>query len=103
LEIDRQSVAMGKCTDLVTGTPEALPEWSVTIQHFATTPSPRHLKLDVIHDARFRGARPVFVCGNQAIHGRQQKSPFGFAQKTMCLPDPQIPQQRGSFSCQRRT
>jgi hypothetical protein len=48
----------------------------MVIQHLATTPGPRHLKVDVIHDARFRGTRPAFVCGNQAIHGRQQKSLF---------------------------
>src|ERR1700690_2217990 len=81
----------------------ALSEWSVAIQHFATTPSTCHLKVDVIHDTRFSGTRPVFVCGNQAVHGCQQKSPFGFVQKTKWFPGRQIAQQRGSFSCERRS
>ena len=39
----------------------------------------------------------------QAIYGRQQKSPFGFVQKTMCFLGARIPEQRGSFSCERRS
>jgi hypothetical protein len=56
------------------------------------------LEIDVIHDARFCGARPPLVCGNQAIYGGRQKSPFGFVQKAMCFLGAWTPEQRGSFS-----
>src|ERR1019366_5567717 len=93
----------GRVLELIPLHGSAFSKWSVTIKHFATTPSSRHLKVDVIHDIRFRGARPAFVWRNQAIYGRQQKSTFRFVQKTMCFLGTEIPEQGGSFSCQRRS
>ena len=107
VRIDRENGSAeefrGRVLELIPLHGSARSEWSVTVQHFATAPSSRHLKVDVIHDTRFRGARPALVWRNQAIHGRQQKSPFGFVQKTMCLLGTQIPKQCGSFSGQRRS
>src|ERR1039458_6222828 len=104
VRIDRENGSAeelrGRVLELIPLHGSAFSEWPVTIQHFATTPSSRHLKVDVIHDPRFRGTRPAFVCGNQAIHGRQQKSLFGFVQKAMCFIGARTPEQRGSFACQ---
>src|ERR1039458_2896141 len=107
VRIDRENGSAeelrGRVLELISLHGSALSEWSVTIQHFATTPRSGHLKVDVIHDIRFRGARPAFVWRNQAIYDRQQKSPFRFVQKTMCFLGTEIPEQGGSFSCQRRS
>src|ERR1700674_1391826 len=81
----------------------ALSKWSVTVDQLALAPRSGHLKVDVVHDARFRGARPFFVCGDQAFHGRLQESPLGIVEKATGSFGTRIPEQRGSLSCQRRS
>ena len=59
----------------------ALSKRSVTIDQLTLAPRTAHLEVDVVHDVRFRGARPFFVRGDQAFHGRLKESPFGLVEK----------------------
>src|ERR1700693_484865 len=79
-----------------------LTKWSVTVEQFTLSPLPRHLKINVIHDVCFRGARPAFIWGNQAVDGRREEMPFRLVKRVRRRLGAWIRDQRRGLSCRQR-